>query len=116
MTKPKNMVLVVKLRLLISEIMYEGKLTGYILDEDDVVILQQIYLNIYEPEKSLTPSQFEILDHTEHRAANNNFCGDSNDMQELVAQGLMRSVGFVPGVSDEYFKITALGRKILLDK
>lgn len=62
---------------------------------------------------TLTPNQFEILDHTEHRAANNQFCGDSEDMQELVAQGLMVSVGKKSFVPDEYFQITGKGRAIL---
>ena len=61
----------------------------------------------------LTTNQKEILDHTEHRAAGNLYCGDSDDMQGLVRLGLMVSVGKKSFVPDEYFRITALGRKEL---
>lgn len=61
----------------------------------------------------MTPNQFEILDHTEHRAANYQFCGDSEDMQELVAMGLMISVGRKSFAPDEYFQITGKGQEIL---
>ncbi len=64
----------------------------------------------------LTSNQIEILDHTEHRAANKQFCGDSDDMQKLVSLGLMVSVGKKPFVPDEYFQITSKGRAALRDR
>ena len=61
----------------------------------------------------LTKSQKEILEHTVNRAANGNYCGDSDDMQALVVMGLMRSVGKTSFCPDEYFKITPKGREVL---
>lgn len=61
----------------------------------------------------ITNSQREILDHTAHRTAGGLYCGDSDDMQELVRLGLMVSVGKKPFVPDEYFKLTGAGRKAL---
>ncbi len=61
----------------------------------------------------LTKNQIDILDHTMHRAANNLFCGDSDDMQELVGLGLMWPCGKTKFCPDEYFRITYAGRKVL---
>lgn len=61
----------------------------------------------------ITNSQREILDHTAYRAAGDLYCGDSDDMQELVRLGLMVSVGKKPFVPDEYFTLTGAGRKAL---
>ena len=64
---------------------------------------------------NLTKNQREILNHTAYRVANNLYCGDSKDMQILVRLGLMESVGKKPFVQDEYFIITAMGRKEILE-
>ena len=63
----------------------------------------------------ITMAQWEILDHTKHRAANQNYCGDSSDMQVLVKLSLMRSVGKVGFCEDEYFTITKAGREQLAE-
>ena len=62
---------------------------------------------------SLTENQRDILDHSQHRAANNLFCGDSVDMQKLVAVGFMQPMGKKSFCPDEFFRITTLGRKAL---
>ena len=64
----------------------------------------------------LTKNQIDILDHTTHRTANGLFCGGSEDMQSLVENGLMYSQGTTGFCPDEYFGITQLGRKELLEK
>lgn len=58
----------------------------------------------------LTREQWSILDHTINRAARGIFCGDSEDMQALVAAGLMQFAGRVSWVPDPYFRITDAGR------
>jgi|688.fasta_scaffold432101_2 hypothetical protein len=58
---------------------------------------------------NLTTEQIAILDHTTYRAARGCFCGDSPDMQVLVAAGLMKSAGRIPICPDEYFRITLEG-------
>jgi len=63
----------------------------------------------------LNREQFDILDHTEHRAANGLFCGDTPDMQILVQNGLMVSAGRKSFVPDAYFRITGKGREALRD-
>lgn len=62
---------------------------------------------------ALTREQREILHHTEHRAAQGLYCGDSPDMKSLVASGLMESAGRKSFVPDEYFRITSAGRAAL---
>jgi len=57
----------------------------------------------------MTKEQFEILDHTVHRAAHRMFCGSSPAMQELVELGYMKSAGRKSFVPDEYFTITIAG-------
>lgn len=59
----------------------------------------------------LTSEHMEIMDHTIRRAANVFYCGSSPAMKELVAAGLMVSVGKTSWCPDEYFRITADGRK-----
>jgi len=61
----------------------------------------------------LTKEQIDILDHTMHRAASGFFCGDSPDMQGLVAAGLMESAGRKSFVPEGYFRITEKGRVAL---
>ncbi len=61
---------------------------------------------------SLTKSQFDILDHTTNRAAQQRYCGDSDEMQQLVKLGLMRYVGKTAFCPDKYFTITSVGRKV----
>jgi len=62
---------------------------------------------------SITKNQREILEHTAYRAAGGFYCGDSDDLQELVRLGLMESAGKKPFVPDEYFKLTGKGREAL---
>lgn len=64
----------------------------------------------------LTKNQIDILDHTKHRTANGLYCGDSEDMQVLVKNGLMYYQGTTKFCPDEYFGITVLGCKKLLEK
>jgi len=64
-------------------------------------------------ELKLSKQHIGILDHTLHRAANQQFCGDSPAMQELVEAGLMRSLGRKSFAPDEYFGITRAGRTAL---
>ena len=59
----------------------------------------------------LTKNQIDILEHTASRAANGHFCGDSEDMQELVKLGFMVSVGKVAFCPDEFFRLTKKGRE-----
>jgi hypothetical protein len=61
----------------------------------------------------LNREQLAILDHTAHRAAGGFYCGDSPDMQALVAAGLMESAGRKSFVPDEYFRMTGKGREAL---
>ena len=60
----------------------------------------------------ITKTQFDILDHTKNRAANQHFVGDSDDMQQLIKLGLMRYVGKTAICPDKYFGITKTGRKV----
>ncbi len=62
---------------------------------------------------AITKNQREILSHAAYRAANRLYCGDSDDMQELVRLGLMVAVGKKPFVPDEYFTLTKAGREAL---
>ncbi len=59
----------------------------------------------------LTKSQKDIIDHTLHRTANGLYCGNSDDMQVLVKAGLMYKAGSTGFCPDEYFGVTAAGRK-----
>ncbi len=61
----------------------------------------------------LNSNQIDILDHTVHRTANGLFCGNSDDMRELVELGLMVSQGKTGFCPDEYFCITVTGQKAL---
>lgn len=65
------------------------------------------------PLDMLTKKQVSILDHTAHRAAGGLYCGDSPDMQGLVALGMMVSAGRKSFVPDEYFRMTGKGREAL---
>jgi hypothetical protein len=62
---------------------------------------------------NLNNEQLEILKHTDSRAANGLFCGDSRDMQLLVSAGLMECAGRKSFAPDDYFRITNKGRGIL---
>lgn len=74
-------------------------------------------------EKSMTTTQvvwddlnFEeqsILGHTRYRTQAGRYCGDSEEMQRLVALGLMESAGRVSWVPDEYFRLTDAGKLLL---
>lgn len=58
----------------------------------------------------LKPEHIAILDHTFNRASVRHcFCGDSPEMQELVAAGLMQALGYVAWCPDPYFRITNEG-------
>lgn len=66
-----------------------------------------------ERRNPMNKEQIAILDHTLRRAANGLYCGDSPDMQALVAAGLMESAGCTTFVPDEYFRMTGKGREAL---
>lgn len=72
-----------------------------------------VYRRQLQTRQSLTSEQVAILDHTANRATRGLFCGDSEDMQRLVALGLMKSAGRVAWCPDEYFRITSEGRVVL---
>lgn len=72
------------------------------------------FANCLGPE-DLTKEQQEILQHTRYRAARNMYCGDSPDMQVLVAHGLMTYAGQLSFVPDKYFKLTKYGTRVLKD-
>lgn len=57
-----------------------------------------------------------ILTHTLFGAANKRYCGNSKEMQELVAAGLMVSLGKVSFCPDEYFTITKEGAAVIKKK
>jgi hypothetical protein len=61
----------------------------------------------------LSNEHLEIMRHTRDRAAGGFYCGDSAEMQELVAAGLMESAGRKSFVPSEYFRLTAAGRASL---
>jgi len=61
----------------------------------------------------LNKEHVAIMRHTAERAARNMYCGDSKEMQELVAGGLMRSLGKKSFGDDEYFGLTEAGRVLL---
>lgn len=61
----------------------------------------------------LNREQQEILIHTATRAARGCYCGDSPDMQALVAGGLMKSAGRVSFAPDEYFRLTGAGSEVV---
>lgn len=61
----------------------------------------------------LNVEQLEIMRHTANRAAGGLYCGDSHDMQKLVARGLMEPAGQKSFVPDPYFRLTANGRAVL---
>ena len=65
--------------------------------------------------KELNYEQRAIMNHTMYRAANGLYCGDSPDMQILVAAGLMESAGKKSFVPDEYFRLTRKGRDLMKD-
>ncbi len=62
---------------------------------------------------NVTPNQYEILYHTEHRSAGGFYCGGGPDMDVLVASGLMEYAGRKSFVPDAYYRITSKGRDIL---
>ena len=64
----------------------------------------------------LNSEQQEILKHTVYHAVGGLYCGDSPDMQALVAAGLMEFAGRKSFVPDPYFRITALGRETLKNR
>lgn len=57
----------------------------------------------------MNKNQLDILKHASRRAAQGLFCGDSEDMQELVALGYMEPAGRKSFVPDPYFRLTILG-------
>ncbi len=66
-----------------------------------------------QTKETLNTEQRAILEHTANRAAGGLYCGDSPDMQVLVANGLMEYAGRKSFVTDPYFRITAAGREAL---
>ncbi len=65
---------------------------------------------------NLTKNQADIIDHTLHRTANGLYCGNSDDMRALVEAGLMGSQGTTSFCPDEYFYVTAKGKRIFAGK
>lgn len=61
----------------------------------------------------LTKEHISIMEHTRDRAAGGLYCGDSPEMQELVAAGLMAEAGRKSFVPDPYFHLTGKGREAL---
>jgi len=61
----------------------------------------------------LNKEHIAILDHTLYRAPGSRYCGDSDEMQELCKEGLMKCIGKVSFCPDKYFGITQNGRKAL---
>lgn len=57
----------------------------------------------------LNKEQIAIMRHTTTGAPGGLYCGNSKDMQALVAGGLMVSAGRKSFVPDEYFRITKKG-------
>jgi hypothetical protein len=63
----------------------------------------------FEASIPLSKEEFEILEHTIKRAANQRYCGNSQTMRDLVSRELMTELGN-PGWSiDSYFTITDKG-------
>ncbi len=54
-----------------------------------------------------------IMEHTVDRAAGGLYCGDSLEMQSLVAAGLMESAGRKSFAPEPYFQITGKGRELM---
>lgn len=61
----------------------------------------------------LSKEHIWIMEHTRDRAAGGLYCGDSPEMQELVAAGLMDCAGNKSFVPEPYFSLTSKGRKVL---
>jgi len=61
----------------------------------------------------LNKEEKDILKHTLERAANKRFCGGSPDMDSLVDKGLMKDLGKVSFVPDNYYTITQEGEAAL---
>ena len=64
----------------------------------------------------LTEQEYEILDHTQNRAAGKRFCGSSKEMDSLVKKGMMRYLGTLSFVPDKYYTITKKGEEVLQQK
>jgi hypothetical protein len=62
---------------------------------------------------NLTSAHIDILKHTRDRAAGGFYCGDSPEMQELVAGGYMAYAGRKSFVPDPYFRLTGKGMAAL---
>ena len=62
---------------------------------------------------TLSREQRGILEHTLYHAPQGLYCGDSPDMQSLVADGLMEEAGRLSFGPDLYFRITRKGKEAL---
>jgi len=62
---------------------------------------------------ALNREQIAIMQHTSIHAARGYYCGDSPDMQALVAAGLMESAGKPGWCDNEYFSLTPAGHEAL---
>jgi len=78
-------------------------------------IPEPVFLKLKEEKRDLklTKKHIEILFHTQNRAANGRYCGDSTFMQDLVQMGFMVLCGKVSFVPDEYFQLTRAGHDII---
>ena len=61
----------------------------------------------------ITKEQTGILEHTRHRAARRLYCGKGEDLDVLCSLGLMKLVGSVSWVPEQYFTITKAGMDFL---
>lgn len=62
---------------------------------------------------TITKKHIDIMEHTLNGAPNGYYCGDSPEMQELVAAGMMVYAGRKSYVPDPYFTLTRKGREAL---
>jgi hypothetical protein len=60
----------------------------------------------------LSDEEVAILRHTP-TCAQGRYCGDSQEMQNLVARGMMEPLGKTAWCPDPYFGLTNYGRKVL---
>lgn len=65
---------------------------------------------------TLSNEHYEILHHTEHRAAGGRYCGGGKHMDELVQMGLMLFIGKPAWCDDPFYTITSKGVRALRER
>jgi hypothetical protein len=70
-------------------------------------------MNEINSELKLSREHISIMEHSSTRAAGGLYYGDSKEMKELCALGLMQSMGKKSFVPDEYFALTTEGKSYL---